>query len=358
MNTHSEHDRQIAAKLKSLSLQPVELEAPPVRSRGNIRFLGGVLMTISVVTGGYLLRPDSFRHPLQNAADLPVNLKADLNEAAAAVAQTKDVAGSGHVVAPVSAVLFARQTARVSAVHADIGDLVEAGQVLIQLEDEGTRLAVEAAGNGVATAETVLAKAGFDLEQAEIVARRAIILSGNQVVARSALDDALAARERARYGVAAARHALKAAQVAQAKAQSALRDLDVTAPFSGVVTEKQVQAGEMALSLLDSGDRSSSLMTITDTAQLVIDIDIAESSLASLHPGMSGEAILDGYPDQHFAVIVQRLAPVASAERGTVGVRLSLQSPPAGTRPNLAARVSLAGHSVTEQQMSQKGKTP
>ena len=74
---------------------------------------------------------------------------------------------------------------------------------------------------------------------------------------------------------------------------------------------------------------------------LFIDADVAETSIAMLRSGLQGEAVLDGFPDQPFAVELSRLAPEISAAKGTVGIRLTLDTPPTGIRPNMAARVQL-----------------
>lgn len=366
MNTHFEHDRQLAAKLKSLSLEPAAIIEPPTRRRGKMLLGVGMITALSVaVVGGTTVFTGTWEGlkgtlTSQPAVNVPqASAKSEAVVHTTAPAQVaKIIAGSGHVVAPVSAALFSKQTARVALLHADVGDHVVAGQALIGLEDADTRLSVDTAANATAVAETALARAKFELEQSEITAERALALWAKQAMAKSALEDALAARERARFGVATAHQALQAARVTETKARSALGDLTVTAPISGVVIERQAQRGQMALSLMDAGDATSSLMTIADLSQLVIDIDIAESSLASVKPGMTGEAILDAYPDKPFPVTVIRLAPAASVERGTVGIRLSTRSPPDGIRPNLAARVSLSSSALPSQETTEKGNQP
>ncbi|KOC72548.1 RND transporter MFP subunit, partial [Shinella sp. GWS1] len=66
-----------------------------------------------------------------------------------------------------------------------------------------------------------------------------------------------------------------------------------------------------------------------------------DTTIAALRPGLRGEAVLDGFPDHPFPVTVLRLAPVASAEKGTLTLRLTLAGPPEGIRPNMAARIRI-----------------
>lgn len=113
------------------------------------------------------------------------------------------------------------------------------------------------------------------------------------------------------------------------------------APISGTVTRLDAHVGDTVLSRQDSVREDQSLLAITDTASLVIDADVAEANIALMRPGLLGEAVLDGFPGQPFAVEVSKIAPVISREKGTVTLRLSLMSPPAGMRPAMAARIRL-----------------
>ena len=92
------------------------------------------------------------------------------------------------------------------------------------------------------------------------------------------------------------------------------------------------------------------MLTITNTKSLAIDADVAETTIAALKPGLRGQAVLDGFPDRPFVVTLVRLAPVASAEKGTVTLRLSLDDPPDGILPNMAARIRIA--------LDETGETP
>lgn len=115
----------------------------------------------------------------------------------------------------------------------------------------------------------------------------------------------------------------------------------VRAPFAGTVTRLNAHVGDTVLARADSVRENQSLLAITDTVSMAIDADVAETNIASLRPGLRGEAVLDGFPDRAFAVEVVRLAPIASVEKGTITVRLSLIDPPEGIRPNMAARIRI-----------------
>jgi multidrug resistance efflux pump len=147
--------------------------------------------------------------------------------------------------------------------------------------------------------------------------------------------------ERASNAQAQAQLSIDTAALAVRIAEERMAELAVRTPFSGTVTRLDARVGDTVLARNDSVRENQSLLTITDTRTLVIDADVAETSIAGVRPGLRGEAVLDGFPDHPFAVTVLRLAPVASAEKGTITLRLSLDHPPDGIRPNMAARIRI-----------------
>ena len=142
--------------------------------------------------------------------------------------------------------------------------------------------------------------------------------------------------------VAQAKHDLVKADLDIQKAREHVRELTILAPIAGTVTRLNARVGDSVLARADSARENDSLLTITDTTNMVIDADVAEANIALMRRGLRGEAVLDSFPDQPFKIEVKRIAPTISMEKGTVAVRLTLFSPPIGIRPNMAARISIA----------------
>ena len=211
----------------------------------------------------------------------------------------------------------------------------------MKLEDAGARFALEQAYAAKTRALLVLAARQIDLTQARALLDRTEALAGRAAASRQALEDARAAMERAANAVAQARLSADDADLAIRMAGERVEELTVRAPFSGTVTRLDARVGDTVLARIDSVRESQSLLTLTDTKTLAIDADVAETAIAALKPGLRGQAVLDGFPDRPFAVTLLRLAPVASAEKGTVTLRLSLTAPPDGIRPNMAARIRI-----------------
>lgn len=360
MNTHFDIDtkqQRRAETLKSLSLAPVLHDLQPPKPLLRRLLLPACLSALMVgaAVGVTLHGPDVARHieaalsEPELAADEPVAVlqaedarTAKQPDAGNPVPAGREITGSGFVVAPRMTTVFAKYEGRITQVFATLGDPVEAGAVLVTLEDAGTRFALEQARAAKAQARLALAARDIDLAQARALLDRTEILAARDAASRQVLEDARAAMERASNAVEQARQTVDNAELSVRIAEERLAELTVRAPFAGIVTRLEAHVGDTVLARADSVRESQSLMTITDPKSLAIDADVAESAIAVLKPGLRGQAVLDGFPDQPFAVTVLRLAPVLSAEKGTLTLRLSLDRPPEGIRPNMAARIRIA----------------
>lgn len=371
MNTATEHDRQLARKLKSLALQPLAFQSAPTletpQHKRTIRrplvFAG--ISTLAVLTAFAALGMLAYMHgdpPTVSSGELATPAPAEKTEppavptpATSAVPTTREVTGSGHVVAPETAEVFSRYEGTIVAVAVEVGDHVEAGQLLVRLDDSSARFKLRQTAIAEASAELALAARNIDLEQAKSSFDRATALFARGTASRQQLEDAQTLRERTENSVTQAEQDLAKAELDREQAQRTVDDLTVVAPIAGTVTLRNARLGESVLARADSVKENAGLLTIVDTNKLAIDADIAETSIALVRPGLRGEAVLDGFPDQPFDVTIDRIAPAASAEKATVMLRLSLVSPPAGIRPNMAARISIAGIPTTATVDNSKG---
>ncbi|WP_064682519.1 efflux RND transporter periplasmic adaptor subunit [Rhizobium bangladeshense] len=359
MNTTSEHDRTLAAQLRSLSIEPeafkTELPEPRIRRRmvpGAILVVAATasLAAVALFAPQTLERIDaaiaeiSGDHPAISAHEAPARGGAIVegdDGAKSRAAPSREVAGSGYVVAPDTSVVFSKYEGRVVAVEVEAGDKVEAGQLLVRLDDAGARFTLRGAEISERAAALALDARIIELAQARSSLTRTERLAGRDAMSAQALEEAKTAFDTAENAALRARQDVAKARLDIDRAREQVEALTVRAPISGTVTRLDAHVGDTVLSREDSVRENESLLAITDTAKMVIDADVAEANIALMRPGLSGEAVLDGFPGQPFAVEVAKIAPVISREKGTVTLRLSLTSPPSGMRPAMAARIRL-----------------
>ncbi|ACI55539.1 secretion protein HlyD family protein [Rhizobium leguminosarum bv. trifolii WSM2304] len=365
MNTTTEHDRDLAAKLRSLSIEPGALKTEPPKPHSLRRLTPRVMLVLAAaasLAAALFYGPETLQR-IETAlaglsgGDLAISadrVKARASDGAAveavrtptdgaksAAALPREVTGSGYVVAPDIATVFSKYEGRIVAVEVEAGDSVVAGQVLVRLDDAGARFALRGAEIAGRAAALALEARTIELAQARSSFARSERLAGRDAMSAQALEEARTAVDKAENAALQARQDVEKAELEIDKAREQVEALIVRAPISGTVTRLDAHVGDTVLSREDSVREDESLLTITDTASLVIDADVAEANIALMRPGLSGEAVLDGFPGQPFAIAVSKIAPVVSREKGTVTLRLSLTSPPPGMRPAMAARIRL-----------------
>ncbi len=362
MNTNTEQNRKLAETLRSLSLEPsFQTVGSPVKRNRRLVF-SSVLFALGISAIAVV-----FFWP-----DIAPRLKTALQPRAAVTTRTGDepeatsrqaatgtgspipsvnslrstsapeITGSGFVVAPRIVTVFSKYEGEIASVDVRIGDRVEAGQVIVRIDDLGADFSLEQAKADSDAAKLVLEGKILTLKQADSSLQRNAALSVRSAVSIQSVEEAQTARDTALNAVDQARQSYARAQLDVKIAQEHVDALTVRAPISGTVTRLDAHVGGRVLARVDSIKESESLLTITDTKSLVIDADVAETNIGQLRPGLRGEAVLDGFPDKPFVTEILQLWPVASAEKGTIRLRLALLDPPDGTMPNMAARIRIS----------------
>lgn len=357
MNPIAERDHKLTEALKPLSRDPSNhrsgapkrLARPLIVAGGFVTLIIALVLSVAHFWPGVLAAAKNTAEEGAALVENPANVPSDpaggkTGESAGGAEPTvaaREISGSGYVVAPQVTAVYSKYEGRIVGVTVDVGDRVETGQLLVTLDDADIRFALEQARAARRTADLAYAATEIDLKQARTSLARVETLAAIRAVARQQLDDARTAFERAANAVTQARQKIVEAALEVRIASERADALRIRAPFAGTVTRLGAHVGDSVLARADSVRENQSLLTITDTGNLVIDADVAETNVGLLHPGLRGEAVLDGFPDQAFGIEIARIAPVASAEKGTIALRLSISAPPAGIRPNMAARIRL-----------------
>lgn len=359
--TQSEHKR--AEVLRSLSLDPPPKDAVRhKRAHWRIYRPFGIFgMVVVLALGAILISPNGRQYiealanvlkrsepaPGETAefhlghTDKAAKRDTQTYEARATPVAT-EIAGSGHVVATRRTTVFSKYEGRIIGIAVDLGDQVEARQSLIELENVDARFALKRAIASRIRAHQSLSARRLEQTQARAALERSETLAAQGAIARRVLEESTLIARLAANAVAQAEQALGDAELSIRIAKEPVAELNVRAPFAGTVTHLGAHVGDTVLARADTARDNQSLLTITDMSSLVIDADVAEANVSLLRPGLRGEAVLDGFADRPFAVRVLRLAPTASADKGTITLRLSISDPPSGIRPHMAARVRIA----------------
>ncbi|MDY7095548.1 MAG: efflux RND transporter periplasmic adaptor subunit [Acidobacteriota bacterium] len=212
----------------------------------------------------------------------------------------------GTVEAEQTASVSARILAMVTAVHADAGEAVKKGQLLLEIDPQTAR-------GQLAQAEGALAQAKAGLSLAERNYERFQALREADAASELELDKARMDYEAAQGAVEQARGAVQAASAVAG-------DSRVVAPFTGRVARRMVEVGDLAapgrplLTLESGGGR-----------RLVLDVPEGVMARAELELGDTLPVRIDARPElgELTGTVVER-APGADPMSHTFRVKLRL----------------------------------
>jgi membrane fusion protein, multidrug efflux system len=228
---------------------------------------------------------------------------------AVAVATVGPIASYYRATAGLEAEKQAEVLARVSGLVAGIlveeGDAVRAGQPLLRIENDEYRLRVEQAA-----ARTQQVAAAFD----RLRAMRAEQLASEQEFET-------------------ARAELASAEAEEGLARLNLSYTTVTAPFSGVITQRLVDPGRNV-------STGTPLFMLVSVRPLLARVHVPSREFRQLQVDQSVQLVLDS-TRQRLDGRITLISPVIDPSTGTIKITVEVPQYPAGTRPGDFAEVRI-----------------
>ena len=204
-------------------------------------------------------------------------------------------------------------------VNVNVGDRIERGQILATLDVTPFQITVEGA-------EAELGRSRADLAEAETVYVRQDALYKKEWVAKSAYDQALAARDSAKEQVS----------FAQSKLNLARRDLEKTqliAPFDGVIATKFVDPFQEVA-------RGEKMFEIYAEGAMEVLVSVPETSIAQVNLGLPADV---SFPSERSGNLKGRISEIGTVatEANAFPVKVALIDAPEFVLPGMTAEVSL-----------------
>ncbi len=248
---------------------------------------------------------------------------------------------TGYVTARRMATVSAQIIGTLTEVLFEEGDRVEKGQVLARLEDSSQLAQLHAARAAAGAAEARVAQLRTQLEQARRDRDRLANLAGQGLVSEQLAEQARSQVEELEAQLRAEEAQAKSAAAQVEVAQVSYDYTVVRAPFTGVITQKTAQVGEIiAPAAAGGGFTRTGVGTIVDMGSLEVEVDVNEAYIARVTAGMPARAVLDAYPDWEIPAHVIAIVPTADRGKATIKVRVGLETEDPRVVPNMGVRVS------------------
>ena len=247
---------------------------------------------------------------------------------------------TGYVVARRMATVSSKITGKVREIMIEEGQQVEAGQIMATLDPIDANAQRDLSQSQMLAARSQIDSVRAQLKDAESNATRLGSLVGQKLVSRAQFEQAVAQRDALRAQVTTAQ---RNAQVASASLRIADLSVDntiVRAPFAGVVIAKAAQPGEIVSPLSAGGGFTrTGIGTIVDMDSLEVEVEVGESFIGRVKPGMPTETLLNAYQDWKIPGKVIAIIPAADRGKATIKVRVGLDTKDPRIVPDMGARV-------------------
>ena len=276
------------------------------------------------------------------------------------------IVATGHVETPHRISIGSQIVGVVKNIPVSEGQIVQAGQVLIELDDAEWRAAAQQADMLVLQAQARLRQvrevqapvAAQSLVQAEINVsyaekqwHRNVDLFTKSFISQVALDEAKKNVDLTQAQLQTAKkqvqtthptgsdYQIAATALSQAEANSKLaysrrQHTIIKTPIAGTLISRDVETGDVV-------QAGKALMTLSPSGatQLVVQID--EKNLPLLVLGQLARASADAYPTLNFSAAISYINPSVDLQRGSVEIKLNVPEPPAYLRQDMTVSVDI-----------------
>jgi RND family efflux transporter MFP subunit len=264
---------------------------------------------------------------------------------------------TGYVVARRQATVSSKTTGKVVEVLIEEGVVVVKDQLLARLDDSIPVAQLELAQSRMQAARAGLEEINVQRKQAQLDLDRTQGLAARNLASQADLDrdelsvEALLARlERVRQDIMVSERSV-------AVQRQIVADMQIRAPFAGIVVAKAAQPGEMISPVSAGGGFTrTGICTIVDMDSLEVEVDVNESYINRVYARQPVQMTLNAYPDHHFPAEVIAIIPTADRNKATVRVRVALLEKDRRVLPDMGVRVAfLHEHADTEAELAATG---
>jgi RND family efflux transporter MFP subunit len=253
----------------------------------------------------------------------------------------------------------------VSRILADMGDRVQAGQVLAELDREKLQYSLDQEKAALARALAIygasepgqlpaidetpdVQKAAAELQQAKQAYARADELHRRQLIPKQQLDDAdamlrakQAVYDAARHNARNLRADIDASNARMKLADRQLRDGVIRAPFDGYVQQRRVSLGELVKAQMP-------VMSVVRMDPLKVTAEIPERLAPWIKVGQPVQIQVDAYPDRTIEGSVSRISPAVNAQTRAFPFEARVPNRDVLLKPGAFARVRIATAKVDQ----------
>ncbi|WHH57356.1 efflux RND transporter periplasmic adaptor subunit [Petroclostridium sp. X23] len=296
-----------------------------------------VMMTMTLFAGCGQKKTEEAVVPLTPVETYSVS-KGDIKATYAAVGQVKPV---------LEVDVIPKLSGKVERVSKEIGDRVEAGEMLFTLEKQDLHQSLEQLDaqlrQSLLQAETALQQAEMQMNNAKADYTNNQVLFEGQAISKQTLDSYKRIYEAAevQYKSALDNYLLLQNKAGKSTIETQkeavvqkVQDSNVKAPISGIIAQKNIEAGEMAT-------QQDAAYTIVDMDTVVIETTVTERIINEIHKGQEVLVTIAALEGKNFQGMIDALSPAVTGKSVGYPVKITIPNDKHEIKPGMFAEVHI-----------------
>lgn len=223
------------------------------------------------------------------------------------------ILASGSLAYGTEVNLTAEVVAKVERILVEEGDVVKQGQLLMTLDPQSYRNAIERESAGRRQSAIGIDRLRANLRLREAQFKRSQALAEQQLIDRNRLEEDRFALQSARAELASQSEGLRRSQAVLGDAYEQLAKTEIRAPIAGRIVELPIKVGETAIPSTNAL-AGAKLMKLADTSALLAELKVDEADIARVEIGQQVDVYPAAYPDTALRGAVEKIALAPTVE--------------------------------------------
>src|SRR5688572_5430277 len=255
------------------------------------------------------------------------------------------VLASGKLVHEEEVKLSTEEIGKVTAIYVDEGQKVKRGELVLQIDDQRLKAAVDQQEASVRMQEIAIQRMQLQVDNMRTTWNRMKGLHDRNLINDDSFDTASNNLKIAEVDLMSSRESLEQARAQLEQQEDRLSKTRVYSPIDGTVTTLDIKVGETAISS-STNIPGSSLMTIANPASIHTEVNVDEADIANVEIGQMARVFAIAYPEQPVEGVVESIAVSAKVAEGQQGqsfaIKIRLLDPEKITlRPGMTCRAEI-----------------
>ncbi|MBD3675761.1 MAG: efflux RND transporter periplasmic adaptor subunit [Planctomycetaceae bacterium] len=222
----------------------------------------------------------------------------------------------------------------ITEIRHDIGEFVEAEEVVVELDKSRAHEMVAQAEAALKVSEAQLKASQTQLKEQQDNLSRIQKLYESNVVTKQELLTAESQKKLADAEVELNQAMVDQAKSAVLSAKIDLKECSIATTMPGYVAERFAEPGDLA-------DSATILMRLVDISSVYTVVNVTERDYDKIKENQTARIEVDAYPGKSFEGFVESIAPQIDIETRTAAVKIRIENEESYLKPGMYARVSL-----------------